>query len=60
MAIQIPQNWWQLTLTTFAWAWRIPLAAFIVFTCGCVGVLGFMFIFRATAWIFKTLLAHPW
>jgi hypothetical protein len=56
---QVPQNCWHATLQAFAWAWRIPLAFFIVFTCGCVGFLAVVFCARLTVWLYDTYLAHP-
>jgi hypothetical protein len=63
MAIQIPQvpqDWWQTVLDVFAWAWRIPVACFVVFTCGCLGFLGFFFDLRLTSYIYRICLAKPW
>jgi len=58
---QPPQNnWWEATLAMFAWACRIPLAFFLVFACGCVGFLAFMFFIRVTVWIYQHGLAHSW
>ena len=57
---QLPQNLWQTILNIFAWAWRIPLACFVIFTCASSAFLGFFMIFRATAWIYQSCLANPW
>jgi len=62
MAIQIPQapqDLWQTILNVFAWAWRIPVACFVVFTCGCIGFLGFVFVYRLTSFIYRTYLSVP-
>jgi hypothetical protein len=56
---QVPQDLWQTVLNVFAWAWRIPVACFVVFTCGCIGFLGFVFVYRVTSFIYRTYLAAP-
>jgi hypothetical protein len=60
MPIQVPCNIWQALLTLFAWAWRIPVALLVVFTCGSLAFLGFMLVLRLTTWAYQTLLANPW
>jgi len=55
-----PNDIWQLILTVFAWAWRIPVACFVVFTAGCAAFLGLFFVYRATVWIFLIVLKNPW
>jgi hypothetical protein len=63
MAIQMPQgpqDLWQTVLNAFAWAWRIPVACFVVFTCACLAYLGFFFIARLTSFIYRICLAEPW
>ena len=60
MASGTSLDWWQIILRVFAWAARIPVACVIVFTAGCLAFLAFLFVFRLTAWIFRSVLAHPW
>ena len=57
---KIPPDFWQLILKIFAWAARIPIACFIIFTAGCISYLGFFLAYRATVWFFVRYLRDPW
>lgn len=51
---------WALVLRIAQWAARIPLAALVIFTAGCVSYLGFYFMLRVTQWLWRNYLQYPW
>lgn len=51
---------WGLVLRVAQWAAKIPLAVLVIFAAGCLGYLGFFFVFRATVWLFENFLKNPW
>ena len=54
------QNRWQTIISIFSSAVRIPMALLTIFIVVCASVIGFVFIYRLTMWLFITLLARPW
>ena len=61
MAMGQPQiDLWALILKIAQWAARIPLAALVIFTTGCVGFLGFYLVLRITQWLWINWLQNPW
>mgnify|MGYP001112632344 CR=1 FL=1 len=57
---QPPIDLWALILKIAQWAARIPLAALVIFSAGCVSFLGFYTVLRATQYIWSHWLKNPW
>jgi len=57
---QPPIDFRALILKIAQWCARIPLAALVIFTAGCVGFLGVYFMFRLTEWLWEHYLKNPW
>ena len=51
---------WGLVLKIAKWAARIPLAALVIFSAGCLAFLGFYTVLRSTQWVWFKWLQHPW
>jgi len=51
---------WTLILQISKWAARIPLAALVIFSAGCLAFLGFYFVLRVTQWAWFNWLQKPW
>jgi hypothetical protein len=61
MALGQPQiDLWASILKIAQWAARIPLAALVIFTAGCVSFLGYFFMLRCTQWAWTHWLKNPW